>query len=109
MNNSFRKIIKNRTTSILLFLTYVLNLFDYYMTTSLVDTFGVGIEGNPFGVWMLSQRIAGLVKVVFVGLLLIVVGICLKHKPKCAYVSVILFAVYFILALYHLLIYFVLI
>ena len=86
-------------------ITYVLNIFDLCMTLYYTKKFGLDIEGNPIGRWILSEpyRIA-ISKVVLVALLLFVLWIGRKHKVATIG-SWITLGVYIALAVYHIIIF----
>lgn len=54
-----------------LFLAYLLNLFDLVMTLRLYRLYGIGIEGNPMGRWLIETGLAVPVKVFGIGACLI--------------------------------------
>ena len=85
-------------------ISYLLNLFDLFMTTLWVRLYGIEAEANPIGRWMLTHNIAWAVKVFAVGGLLAVMGICIRKRPKTAWVAYIPLCVYAVLAGYHLVI-----
>ena len=87
-----------------LFITYLLNLFDLAMTTLWVRLYGIEAEANPIGRWMFEHNIAWAVKVFVVGGLLAVMGVCIRKKPKLAWVAYIPLVMYAVLAGYHLII-----
>lgn len=88
----------------ILLTTYLLNLFDLFMTTLWVRIYGISAEANPIGRWMFNHNIAWAVKVFAVGGLLAVMGVCIHKRPKTAWVAYIPLGVYAVLAGYHLII-----
>ena len=88
----------------ILFITYLLNLFDLIMTTLWVRLYGIEAEANPVGRWMFNHNIAWAVKIFAVGGLLALMGICIRKRPKYAPVAYIPLVVYGVLAGYHLVI-----
>lgn len=82
-------------------ITYLLNLFDLAMTNRLVNMYGLEIEGNPIGRWLYTYDMAWVVKVIVVGGLLVVMGACIRKRPKLAWVAYIPLVAYGLLALYH--------
>lgn len=85
----------------ILLITYLLNLFDLAMTSLWVKLYGIDIEGNPIGRWMLTHNIAWAVKIFAVGGLLAVLGVCIRKHPKYAPVAYIPLVAYGVLAIYH--------
>lgn len=100
-----KNFVSNKKTIIFLVVTYILNLFDLLMTNRLVYLYGIGIEGNPLGVWMFANDVAWIVKIFIVGILLAAIGICIRKKPKYAYVAYVPLVAYSILAMYHIIIF----
>ena len=88
----------------ILFITYLLNLFDLFMTTLWVRLYGIEAEANPIGRWMFTHNIAWAVKVFVVGGLLAVMGICIRKRPRLRPVAYIPLVAYAVLAGYHLII-----
>ena len=87
-----------------LIITYLLNLFDLFMTTLWVKLYGITAEANPIGRWMFEHNVAWAVKVFVVGGLLAAIGICIRKRPKYAPVAYIPLVVYGGIAVYHLVI-----
>lgn len=87
-----------------LFITYLLNLFDFAMTTLWVRLYGITAEANPVGRWMYTNNLTGAVKIVGVGAMLAVIWVCIRIKPKLAWVAYIPLVAYAVLAGYHLII-----
>lgn len=89
---------------------YILNLFDLIATLVLVKLYGVGIEANALARLFIGDIwLATAVKVVGVGALLLTIYL-LKNKAYrlCNAASWIIFVVYVALALYHIIIFSVL-
>lgn len=84
-----------------LLITYLLNLFDLAMTYYWYNLYGLSIEGNPIGRWMLQSNTVWVVKIFAVGGLLAVIGICIRKRQKLAWVAYIPLVVYSVLAVYH--------
>lgn len=84
-----------------LIIAYVLNIIDYLFTRHWVNLYGIDIEGNPIGRWLIENHLAVPVKVFGVGGLLIVLYHALKKHPKWNWTSWLLLAVYSVLAIYH--------
>lgn len=89
-----------------LFITYLLNLFDLAMTTLWVRLYGIEAEANPIGRWMFEHNIAWAVKIFAVGVLLAVMGWCIRRRPNMKPLAFIPFSVYAVLAVYHIVIFF---
>lgn len=85
--------------------TYILNIFDLCMTLYYTEKFGLDIEGNPIGRWILSdpRRIA-LFKVTLVAILLFVLWVARERKTAIVG-SWIVLGVYIALAVYHIIIF----
>ena len=90
----------------ILLTTYLLNLFDLFMTTLWVRLYGIEAEANPVGRWMFNHNIAWAVKVFAVGGLLAVMAVCIRKKPSLRPLAYIPFSVYAVLAVYHIVIFF---
>lgn len=86
----------------ILLITYFLNLFDLFMTHLYVNKYGISVEGNPIGRWLISNNIAWIVKILGVGGLLLVLRICIRKKPKYVWTAYVLLIFYALLAVYHL-------
>lgn len=91
---------------ILLTFAYILNVIDYIFTAFWVQKFGIEIETNPIGRWMFENDLAGAFKILFVGALFALLGICILLKPKYAWVSIIPCVAYGAIVIYHLVIFF---
>lgn len=87
-----------------LLIAYILNIIDYLFTAYWVRLYGIDIESNPVGYWMFENNIAWFFKFVVLGVIFLVLGYCIKLKPKLAWVSYIPFGVYSFLVVYHLII-----
>jgi hypothetical protein len=85
----------------ILLITYILNLFDLFMTNHWVSLYGISIEGNPLGRWMFENGVAWVFKIFVVGGLLALLGVCIRIKPKLAPVAIIPLVVYGLIVLYH--------
>ena len=83
-------------------LTYLLNLFDLICTNYWISLYGLSVEGNPIGRWLYENNLAVQVKVFMVGTLLLF----LYSNPKWKWTGWLLLAVYSILAIYHIVIFF---
>ncbi len=88
----------------ILLLTYLLNLFDLCMTCYWYTLYGIEIEGNPIGRWLLATDLVWAVKIFGVGVALAVMGICIRKCPKLKWVAYIPLSVYAVLAVWHIII-----
>lgn len=87
-----------------LILTYLLNLFDLAFTMCFVDRFGIEIERNPLGRWLIQSGNVYFAKIVLVGVALLLLYQCTKAVPNIKWVCWIPFAIYSVLAVYHIVI-----
>lgn len=86
--------------AIRLILTYVLNIIDLIATMLLVKRFGLEIEGNPIGTWLIETNLVWFVKVVGVGAVMLL--LCKFKNNKLAIVgSWITLITFSLLAVYH--------
>lgn len=90
--------------AIRLILTYVLNIIDLIATMLLVKRFGLEIEGNPIGKWLIETNLVWFVKVVGVGVALLTLW-KFKENKIVDIASMVLLGIYSILALYHVIIF----
>ena len=84
-----------------LIITYILNIIDYLFTLYWVRTYGIEIEGNPFGRWLFDNNIAWVVKIFAVGGLLALLGYIFKRYPKLAWTAYIPLTAYAVVVIYH--------
>lgn len=85
--------------------TYILNIFDLCMTLHYTKKFGLEVESNPFGRWLLSEPYRILIyKILVVGLLLFILWISRENKIS-AISSWIVLGVYTVLAVYHIILF----
>ena len=83
-----------------LIVIYVLNIIDLIATMLLVKCFGVQIEGNPIGKWLIETNLVWFVKIVIVGAALL--GLYKLQEIKIAHTaSTVILVVYSILVIYH--------
>ena len=87
-----------------LIIAYLLNLFDLYRTTVLVEKYGIGIEANPIGRWLFINHHAFQVKVLGVGVAMLTLYYLITLKPEWEWTSWLILAIYYLLAIYHLII-----
>lgn len=92
--------------AIRLILTYMLNIIDLIATMLLVKRFGLEIEGNPVGKWLIETNLVWLVKIVIVGAALLILW-KFKEDKIVSIASTVLLGIYSILALYHVIIFIV--
>lgn len=83
-----------------LIITYVLNIADYLFTADLVRKFGVEIEGNPFGRWLIQTNLGYVVKIVVVGLALLLLW-KFKNNRFAIVGSWVILITFSLLVIYH--------
>ena len=88
----------------ILIITYILNLFDLVCTMLWVNELGTDIEANPIGKWMIQSGGVYFVKIVVIGLILYILYLITKAKPKLKWVCWIPMVAYSLLAIYHIII-----
>lgn len=89
-----------------LILTYIFNIIDLIVTMYLVRLFGLSVEGNPIGRWLIKTNLQYFVKTVIIGVLLLKIwklskGNCKKIADIASWVLII---AYSILIFYHIVI-----
>ena len=83
-----------------LIVIYVLNIIDLIATMLLVKRFGLEIEGNPIGKWLIETNLVWFVKIIIVGVALF--GLYRLQGIKTAHTaSTVILVVYSILVIYH--------
>ena len=83
-----------------LIVIYILNIIDLIATMLLVKRFGLEIEGNPVGKWLIETNLVWFVKIIIVGVALF--GLYKLQKIKIAHTaSTVILVVYSILVIYH--------
>ena len=89
-----------------LILTYIFNIIDLIVTMYLVRLFGLSIEGNPIGRWLIKTNLQYFVKIVIIGALLLEIGKLSKGNCKkiADIASWVLIIAYSILIFYHIVI-----
>ena len=87
--------------TIRLIITYLLNLFDLYCTMQLVNRYGISIEANPIGRWLIYTNLAIPVKVFGMGAAMFALYVCIKINPRGAWISWLVLGVYAVLAVYN--------
>lgn len=89
---------------LVLILAYILNIFDYLFTLVMVKKYGIEIEANPIGRWVLENNVAWVFKIVIMGGLFALLGYLLHRFPKYAWVGYIPLVVYGLIVIYHIVI-----
>lgn len=85
-----------------LIITYIFNLIDLIATMYLVSLFGLSIEGNPIGCWLIRTNLVYPFKIGVVGVLLWAIGLLGKINKKAANIaSGVLLVTFSVLVLYH--------
>lgn len=85
-----------------LIITYIFNLIDLIATMYLVSLFGLSVEGNPIGRWLIRTNLVYPAKIVVMGGLLLAIGLLGKRNKKAANIgSWVLLTVFTSLILYH--------
>ena len=72
-------------TIILLVITYLLNVVDYFQTTYAVSEFGLDVEANPIARYLLTTDHATLIKLLLPAILLMLLGIIVRVDKRCAW------------------------
>ena len=83
-----------------LIIAYLLNIADCLFTADLVRKFGVEIEGNPFGRWLIQTNLVYVVKIVIVGLALLLLW-KFKNNRFAIVGSWVILITFSLLAIYH--------
>lgn len=88
-----------------LIVIYILNIIDLIATMLLVKRFGLEIEGNPIGKWLIETNLVWFVKVVGVGVALLLLYKFKNNKLAIvgSWITLITFS---LLAVYHIFIQF---
>lgn len=85
-----------------LIITYIFNLIDLIATMYLVNLFGLSVEGNPIGRWLIRTNLVYLFKIGLVGGLLLAIGLLGKINKKAANIgSWVLLLAFSALTVYH--------
>ena len=84
-----------------LILTYIFNIIDLIVTMYLVRLFGLSIEGNPIGRWLIKTNLQYFVKIVIIGALLLGIWKLSNGNNLINICSWILFLAYTLLIIYH--------
>ena len=87
-------------------ITYIFNLIDLIATMYLVSLFGLSVEGNPIGRWLIRTNLVYPFKIVVMGGLLLAIGLLGKIDKKYASaLSWIMLVIYTLVVLYHIVIF----
>ena len=87
-------------------ITYIFNLIDLIATMYLVALFGLSVEGNPIGRWLIQTNLVYPFKIGLVGGLLLAIGLLGKIDKKYASaLSWIMLVIYTLVVLYHIVIF----
>lgn len=85
-----------------LIIIHILNVIDLIATLYLVSLFGLDIEANPIGRWLIKTRLVYLVKIVVVG-----IGLYALYRINGKVINVlswVLLGIFVALCVYHLII-----
>lgn len=83
-------------------ITYIFNLIDLIATMYLVSLFGLSVEGNPIGRWLIRTNLVYPFKIGIVGGLLFAIGLLSEKNRRMADVcSWILLIIFLGLTIYH--------
>lgn len=86
-------------------ITYIFNLIDLIATIYLISLFGLSVEGNPIGRWLIRTNLVYPAKIVVMGGLLLAIGLLGKINKKAATIgSWVLLIAFSALVLYHVII-----
>ena len=89
-----------------LIITYIFNLIDLIATMYLVSLFGLSVEGNPIGRWLIQTNLVYPFKIVVMGGLLLAIGLLGKIDKKYASaLTWITLVIYTLVVLYHIVIF----
>lgn len=87
-----------------LIVIYTLNIIDLIATMLLVKRFGLEIEGNPIGKWLIETNLVWFVKIVIVGAALL--GLYKLQEIKIAHTASIIWLItYALIFIYHIIIF----
>lgn len=87
-------------------ITYIFNLIDLIATMYLVSLFGLSVEGNPIGRWLIRTNLVYPFKIIVMGGLLLTIGLLGKIDNKYASaLSWITLVIYTLVVLYHIVIF----
>ena len=87
-------------------ITYIFNLIDLIATMYLVALFGLSVEANPIGRWLIRTNLVYPFKIIVMGGLLLAIGLLGKIDKKYAStLSWIALVIYTLVVLYHIVIF----
>lgn len=86
---------------ILLILTYILNIVDYQQTVYAIQLFGLQVELNPIGRFMLGNGTAWIFKLIIVPIMLAIIGLFVKIDRKQIWAVYFVFIAFFVLVVYN--------
>jgi hypothetical protein len=86
---------------ILLIATYLLNIVDYLETIYAVQLFGIEVELNPIGRFLLENNCAWVPKIIIVPMSLIAIGFIVKIEKRWTWLVYVLFALYLAVTLHN--------
>lgn len=79
---------------------YMFNIFDLITTMYLVHLFGLSVEGNPIGRWLIQTNLVYVVKIAVVGLALLLLW-KFKNNRFAIVGSWVILITFSLLAVYH--------
>lgn len=86
-------------------ITYIFNLIDLIATMYLVSLFGLSVEGNPIGRWLIRTNLVYPFKIIVMGGLLLTINLLAKKSTRTANIcSWLLLITFSVLTLYHVII-----
>lgn len=83
-----------------LIITYILNIIDLIATMFLIKRFGLQVEGNPFGRWLIETGLVYFVKIFVIGIALWILWL-FKERRIAKIVSTVSLLAYSIITIYH--------
>ena len=98
LNFNLKKI---ANTKLILWITYIFNIFDLIVTVILFNFFGTEIELNPVGVVLYDYGLLAFYKIFVIGFAMFVWYKMIQKAPRMEWTKWIPFIVYGVLALYH--------
>lgn len=87
---------------LILIITYILNVIDYFETLYLIQHFGTEVEGNPIMRYMFENNCAWIAKLIVPAILLFICGAFIKKDRTCIRPMYVVFAVYLFLVIHNL-------
>lgn len=86
---------------ILLIITYIFNLIDYWQTTYAVQIFGLGVEANPVVRFLFEHNCAGIAKFIIPAILLICLGFIIKAERGLIWTAYLSFTIYLFVIIHN--------